>query len=140
MSYTPQNIQNLIEQGNWKGLALASQLVKGLGYPPLILHKVIEKIILQYLHEFMPDMDYHRFGCSIIDKMTFDLVYKKLNEFLEVPVMEVEVCSDFLMLKSYVKTTEKEYQLIEIYFEEFTNSLFYSIRASFKIGNIPSEL
>lgn len=137
MSHTIQNIQHLVEQGTWQSLGLASQLVKGLDYPPLVLHKIIEKITLQYLQEFMPSMDYHRFGCSIIDRMTFDLIHQKLNEFLEVPCMEVEVCSDFLLLKNYVRVSSPEYELVEIYFEEFTNTLFYSIRAKFKIGAIP---
>ncbi len=136
MSQTTQNITYLIEQGSWQSLGLASQLIKGLNYPPLALHKVVEKITLQYLHEFMPDMDYHRFGCSIIDKMTFDLIHQKLNQFLEVPCIEVEVCSDFLFLKNYVKISPSDYELIEVYFEEFTNTLFYSIRAKFKIGAV----
>ncbi len=132
-----QNIYHLITQGNQQGITLACQLLAGQGYPLPILTKVIEKITLQYLQEYMPNMDYHRFGCSIIDRMTFELIHKRLNEFLEVTAIEVEVCADFVYLKSYVKVAEGKYEVTENFFEDFTNTLFYFIKASFKIGNIP---
>ncbi len=137
MHNTVQSIYQLVAQGNNRGIALACQLLKGQGYPLPVLAKVIEKITLQYLQEYMPSMDYHRFGCSIIDRMTFELIHKRLNEFLEVPAIEVEVCADFVRLKSHIKVGEGRYEITEIFFEEFTNTLFYSIKASFKIGKIP---
>lgn len=137
MQNTAQNIYQLMAQGNHRNILLACQLLRGQGYPTPILTRVIEKITLQYLEEYMPNMDYHRFGCSIIDRMTFELIHKRLNEFLEVSAIEVEVCADFIHLKSYVKVEKEHYEVIENFFEDFTNTLFYSIKASFKIGKIP---
>ncbi len=133
-----QKLFGLLESGEWVNMQLASQLIQGMGYRPHHLRKMIEGVTYAYLSEFLPDFDYHRFGCSILDRMTFELVFKKLNEYLPVSYLQVEVCSDYLKLTAYVQPQLPTNALwVEVSMEGLTDRLFYTIRAKFDIGQNP---
>ncbi|NJL11819.1 MAG: hypothetical protein HC913_01535 [Microscillaceae bacterium] len=108
----------------------------GVGYPLGLLQRLVSRVAMQYLVDFMPTLDYHRFGCSVLDRLTYELIHRRLNEFLEVPGLEVEVCAEYVALGVYVQSPQ---QLIKIenQFEDLPYSLFYSVRASFLIGHLP---
>jgi hypothetical protein len=133
-----RNLYNLMNQDDWTNLRLAGQLVQGLGYPIAHLERLVFRVTQMYLHEYMPSASYHRFGCSLLDRMTYDLIFNKLNEFLNIPYLEVEVCSDYVNLRPYIWCdATKEHQKIEVFLEDYTNALFYSIRSQFSIGKKP---
>ncbi|GAB4395826.1 MAG: hypothetical protein OHK0053_06830 [Microscillaceae bacterium] len=133
---TYQKIIRLLEHCQGQNLQLASHLMAGVGYPPNLLQRLVSTVAMQYLVDFMPAMDYHRFGCSVLDRLTYELIYRRLNEFLEVPGLEVEVCAEYVALVAYVQSPQRIIK-IESQFEELPYSLFYSIRASFLIGQLP---
>ncbi|MCU0446533.1 MAG: hypothetical protein MUE85_16630 [Microscillaceae bacterium] len=132
------NLRQLMNQDDWTNLRLAGQLVQGLGYPLSHLERLVLRVTQMYLQDYMPSASYHRFGCSLLDRMTYHLIFNKLNEFLNIPYLEVEVCSDYVHLRPWVICQAPEtVQTIEVFLEDYTNTLFYSIRSEFSIGIKP---
>lgn len=133
-----KNLFALIARDDWADLQLASQLVRGLGYQKQHLQPLLSKVTSLFVQNFLPDMDFHRFGCTLLDKMTFELIFNKLNEFLRIPFLQVEVCQDFLKMNIWVISENNgRPQMIEVWDENLTHSLFFSVKAKFEIGKHP---
>ncbi len=125
---------NLLEVSDWYDLQLVAQLIKSLGYQTNHLNRMIEKITRKYIQDFLPDSDYHRFGCTMLDKLTFELIYKKINEFFILSHMEVEVNYELLKFKTLIICENKKNSvLVENNFEDLTAMLYYSLSAKYRI-------
>jgi hypothetical protein len=139
MNEIDKKLYNLIQQDDWDNLRLAGQLIEGLGAQPEHLGIFLRQVSRLFLLEFMPDFSYHRFGCTLLDRMTYDLIYNKLNEFLEIPYLEVEVCSEYVNFQSYIKNNHNgSFQIVHFSLEDYTNALYYTVRGHFSLGTKPN--
>jgi len=132
-----EKLQILLNNGEWDNMFLATQLMKGLGYQTPHLQLLIQRIIKLYFEDFLPETDYHRIGCTLINSTTFDLIHGKINEFITVPYTEVEVNYEGLYFKNWIVCQNNITQKVETAYEELSHNLHFSVNATFQIGQLP---
>ena len=116
----------LIEQGESDSLQLAGQLIKSLGYQIQHLQSFLKQQTLNFLNEFLPDLSYHRFGCSLTDPHTYKILLKKMQEFFLIQSLEVEVDSEQLfILATFIPPSGKEPLKIPLKIQIFTSTTYY---------------
>lgn len=138
MENIERQLQELITQPDWEYLQLASQIIQGLGAKTAHLEALLKAITHLSLEEFLPEMDYHRFACSLTNRYTFEILHHKYNEFLPIPFLEVKVCSEQITLLPYINLPPKP-QILELEIEDLPVALFFSLKAQFQIGQKPSN-
>ncbi|WP_027001014.1 hypothetical protein [Eisenibacter elegans] len=124
-------IKLLIAQGAWEELRLAAQLCVGGGYPEDCLQALVARVVRMYLQQFLPDIDYHRFGCTMLNQTTFELIFERLRTCLPFAQMEVGVSSQSLDLALYLPHSPYSQSPLQLALEEFTGRLHFSVQARF---------
>lgn len=126
------NFALLLEENDWESILLASQIAKACHFRAHYLDLIVEKITRLYLKDFLPATQYHRFGNSLLDKMTFEWIFQKINLYLRSVKMEVDVNYERLILKNHFLCPRKV-QIVSTRMEGLTDSLYYSLHANFTI-------
>lgn len=132
-----REVDQLLNTNDWNNIGLLANILKGFDYTPKYTRQLISKITYLYFDEFLPNLDYHRFGCTLINKNTFTLIYNRLNEYLDIPYMIVDISAETIMLNTYVQNEEAENtKVIQIELDELARFLFYGLKARFEIGEL----
>ncbi|HAI77425.1 MAG TPA: hypothetical protein DCM08_14435 [Microscillaceae bacterium] len=135
-----ETIRLLLEEADWENCHLLAHLLRGMNYPKAYLKLFFERLTRLYFQEFMPDMGYHRFGCTLMDRMTFELIFKKMNEFFTVHYTQVEYANDTLTLLHGIFCEENNQTLqIDTSFDDFNGLLYPTLQVQFIIGQIPQS-
>lgn len=134
-------IKQLLASGKEPNLRLAAQIMKGhqyeLGSPADLIKVVVQKFLKIYL----PNTDYHRFGPTLMDKNTFEIIHQRIQSYLEAPYMEVEVCADFLKLAVYIQLEPGlHFKKYEILLEGLTDNLYHALKVKYDIGKRPLDV
>lgn len=132
-----REVDQLLSTDDWNNIELLAKILKGFNYTPKYTQQLIRKITYLYFDEFLPNLDYHRFGCTLINKNTFTLIFDRLNEYLDIPYMIVEISADGIQLNAYLQQGQAEQMaLVQIELDELARFLFYGLKAKFEIGEL----
>lgn len=132
-----REVDQLLNTDDWNNIELLAKILKGFDYTPKYTQRLIRKITYLYFDEFLPNLDYHRFGCTLMNKNTFTLIFNRLNEYLDIPYMIVEIVADTITLNAYIYNDEAEQMiLLQIELDELARFLFYGLKAKFEIGEL----
>lgn len=133
-----REVDQLLSTNDWNNIELLAKILKGFNYTPKYTQQLIRKITYLYFDEFLPNLEYHRFGSTLINKNTFTLIFNRLNEYLDIPYMIVEISSDSIHINAYLQQDDEANQTkaVQIELDELARFLFYGLKTKFEIGEL----